>query len=602
MKKFILLESCAGDEVTPDEAAELQELEYPDGSPKYTICKEGGKYYAKRNLSPDEKKKKTTPKPTTPKPPKTDPKPTTPPVDKTQIPDRSKDIPAYLECEIWDNNYNSFIVTFSSNSSTKAKEFQDWLFKGKTKDGRSFRTHATYYLTKYDGFCSPSTKQYEDKGELHKSPFIREMAEWVPITTTSKEKNLFDIWLESTGQNVKNESKLNNKENINEMAKQLPSENFDSAQEMFNEIKDTDIYTTNADVRTKVNSFENLYRLSNETVVTANDRKSSKACSTLISQYITIAKTRVDKAFGNPITSSNTDLYPNVAKFWYEFLETLITVKSKIFSCREKGYTTPEDGMALRNAVAVVDSPWPVQLEDEDSDYNTLQSFMDKITVESLIKRKLIEKLEDKTLKESIRKKLLLKSTSNGSRVNKISENLYKIAGEFYNGDPNKFIKKLDKLTEAYKKSKMYLTEDTNDSFSVAFARVFKGDEDSIKSKSISYFLDKLGLEGEIRTSVEEELEKIPADEVTKMFTDDWSDIVVKAIVKNAETEDSAPENVMGAIKKVMATQIEMSSETQKRLEKEISKILTPVRDTKKEKIQSMADDIKKKIIDSSES
>jgi hypothetical protein len=258
--------------------------------------------------------------------------------------------------------------------------------------------------------------------------------------------------------------------------------------------------------------------------------------------------------------------------------------------------------MALRNAVAVVDSPWPIQLEDEDSDYNTLQSFMDKITVESLIKRKLIEKLEDKTLKESIRKKLLLKSTSNESRVSKISENIYKIAKEFYNGDPNKFIKKLDKLTEAYKKSKMYLTEDTNNSFSVAFTRVFKGDEDSIKSKSISYFLDKLGLEGEIRTSVEEELEKIPSDEVTKMFTDDWSDLVVKAIVKNAEPDDSAPENVMGAIKKVMATQIEMSSETQKRLEKEISKILTPVRDTKKEKIQSMADDIKKRIIDSSES
>jgi hypothetical protein len=45
-----------------------------------------------------------------------------------------------------------------------------------------------------------------------------------------------------------------------------------------------------------------------------------------------------------------------------------------------------------------------------------------------------------------------------------------------------------------------------------------------------------------------------------------------------------------------------MSSETQKRLEKEISKILTPVRDTKKEKIQNIADYIKKKIADSSES
>ena len=551
------------------------------------------------------KKNKPTPKPSTPdpKPPTPNPKPNTPPVDKKEIPDRSKDIPAYLECWAWEDN-NLFDSDFSGKQSQKAKEFKTWLFTYKPEGNLSypFRVFVTDYQAKYDNFCSPKTKDYESKNELHKAPFIREMALWEAVNPQGKRISVYDWWYESTQKNPTNESKLNNKENINEMAKQLPSENFDNAQEMFNEIRETDIYTTNADVRTKVDSFEKLYRLSNETVVTANDRKSSKACSTLISQYITIAKTRVDKAFGNPITQSNTDLYPNVAKFWYEFLETLITIKSKIFSCREKGFTTPEDAMALRNAVAVVDSPWPVQLEDEDSDYNTLQSFMDKITVESLIKRKLIEKLEDKTLKESIRKKLLLKSTSNENRVSKISENLYKIAVEFYNGDPNKFIKKLDKLTEEYKKSKMYLTEDTNDSFSVAFTRVFKGDEDSIKSKSISYFLDKLGLEGDIRTSVEEELEKIPSDEVTKMFTDDWSDIIVKAIVKNAEPDDSAPENVMGAIKKVMATQIEMSSETQKRLEKEISKILTPVRDTKKEKIQNIADDIKKKIADSSES
>jgi hypothetical protein len=114
-----------------------------------------------------------------------------------QTPDKSNDIPAYLECEIWDNEYNSFTVAFPSNSSTKAKEFQDWLFKGKTKDGMSFRTHATYYLTKYDVLCAPSTKDYENKGELHKAPFIREMAEWVPITATTDKKNLFDIWLES---------------------------------------------------------------------------------------------------------------------------------------------------------------------------------------------------------------------------------------------------------------------------------------------------------------------------------------------------------------------------------------------------------------------
>ena len=162
--------------------------------------------------------KKNKPKPPTsdpkPKPPTSDPKPNTPPVDKKEIPDRSKDIPAYLECWAWEDN-NLFDSDFSGKQSQKAKEFKTWLFTYKPEGNLSypFRVFVTDYQAKYDNFCSPKTKDYESKNELHKAPFIREMALWEAVNPQGERISFYDWWYESTQKNPTNESKLNNKEN-----------------------------------------------------------------------------------------------------------------------------------------------------------------------------------------------------------------------------------------------------------------------------------------------------------------------------------------------------------------------------------------------------
>ena len=221
---------------------------------------------------------------------------------------------------------------------------------------------------------------------------------------------------------------------------------------------------------------------------------------------------------------------------------------------------------------------------------------MDKITVESLIKRKLIEKLEDKTLKESIRKKLLLKSTSNGSRVNKISENLYRIAGDFYNERYDVFFNKYVKLKESYKKSKMFLMEGASDNFKNAFIRVFKGDEEELVRVAIPWFISKLGLEGSVKSEVEEKLKnKYSGDDIANLFDDDWSDIVVSAIIKNAKTDVSEPTNAMDAVEKALISN--MRSDFKEDLKNSIKNLISPIQDSRKTEIENLSTQLKNALL-----
>lgn len=215
-----------------------------------------------------------------------------------------------------------------------------------------------------------------------------------------------------------------------------------------------------------------------------------------------------------------------------------------------------------------------------------------------IIRKKLIEHKQMKTIKESVNKKLSEKT----KKVDVISENLYKVAGNFYNEEYRVFFKKFEKLTENYQKSKLFLNEDASDSFNRAIVKVFKGDEDKLKSESITFFMNKLGLEGGIRTQVETELgKKYNSDNVGNMFLDCWADIVVQAFKDNAKSEISEPTNVMDAIEKIMVSKID-STEFDYQLKKEICKMLKPSQEEKQTKVQDLAKKLTQSIIDSSES
>jgi hypothetical protein len=215
----------------------------------------------------------------------------------------------------------------------------------------------------------------------------------------------------------------------------------------------------------------------------------------------------------------------------------------------------------------------------------------------TIIRKKLVEYKNMKTIKESITRKLSNKT----KKVDVISENLYKVAGNFYNENYNDFFKKFEKLTENYKKSKLFLNEDSSESFNRAITKVFKGDEEKLKNEAIPFFMNKLGLEGEVKTQVENELNrKYNSDNIGDMFLDCWADIVVQAFKDNAKSDISEPSSVMDAIEKIMVSKID-SSEFDYQLKKEICKMLKPAQEEKQSKVQDLAKKLAQSIIDSSE-
>ena len=98
-----------------------------------------------------------------------------------------------------------------------------------------------------------------------------------------------------------------------------------------------------------------------------------------------------------------------------------------------------------------------------------------------------IEYKNMKNITESLRKKLSDKT----KKSDVISENFYKVAGNFYNENYNQFFKKFEKLTENYKKSKLFLNEDSSENFNRAITKVFKGDEERLRDEAIPFFMNK---------------------------------------------------------------------------------------------------------------
>jgi hypothetical protein len=141
--------------------------------------------------------------------------------------------------------------------------------------------------------------------------------------------------------------------------------------------------------------------------------------------------------------------------------------------------------------------------------------------------------------------------------------------------------------------------EGASDNFQNALTRVFKGDEEQLVNEAISWFVNKLGLEGSVKTQVEEKLRsKYSGDSVANLFEDDWSDIVVAAVRDNAKSDVSEPSNVMDAVEKVMMSKLD-TSDFDYQLKKIISNMIRPAQDEKKDKIQTLADQLKSSILNS---
>jgi hypothetical protein len=277
-----------------------------------------------------------------------------------------------------------------------------------------------------------------------------------------------------------------------------------------------------------------------------------------------------------------------------------MTIKSRLKKC----YANKVDFGDLANELSSIPKTgvWGINIvsrEPEKFDKIALNAAKQNLPENRTIRKKLIEYKEMKTIKESVKQKLLLKLEDKNKKIDKISENLYKIAGDFYGGNYDRFYNKYNKLVETYKNSKMFLMEDSQQSFSNALVKVFKGDEDKFIGEAIPWFINKLGLEGNVASQVESELRKKYGNEsdMSSLFSDDWSDVVVSAVKDNAKSDISEPSTVMDALEKVMMSNLD-SSDFDYKLKREISKMLRPAQDEKKTKIQDLANQIKKSILD----
>jgi hypothetical protein len=346
--------------------------------------------------------------------------------------------------------------------------------------------------------------------------------------------------------------------------------------------------------RANLDDFINLYKTS-----TYAESTKRGECRDTAELYISLVNNMIEDSFGDP-NSSDLEDYKIRSKYWYGFLILLMTIKSRLKKC----YANKVDFGDLANELSSIPKTgvWGINIvsrEPEKFDKIALNAAKQNLPENRTIRKKLIEYKEMKTIKESVKQKLLLKLEDKNKKIDKISENLYKIAGDFYGGNYDRFYNKYNKLVETYKNSKMFLVEDSQQSFSNALVKVFKGDEDKFIGEAIPWFINKLGLEGNVASQVESELRRKYGSEsdMSSLFSDDWSDVVVSAVKDNAKSDISEPSTVMDALEKVMMSNLD-SSDFDYKLKREISKMLRPAQDEKKTKIQDLANQIKKSILD----
>ena len=404
----------------------------------------------------------------------------------------------------------------------------------------------------------------------------------ISVGKITETKSLYKIWKETIDQKKAAETKPVEPEKPKSTIEYL---NLDSSN-FFSKAMGDILYAKNTG---------NFQRNLDDLKDLADLAKYTENCKEGLKLYYDLFKRNVGYSFGDPKTSQQT-AYGSRSKYWYGFLNVLMEIKSNLKNC--KGSKLDRDLMNSISAIPDTDV-WNFNINITDIskfDEKFLSDAEPLVKENTVIRKKLIEYKEMKTLKESVRNKILLTKENKDKKVNKISENLYKIAGDFYNERYDVFFNKYVRLKESYRKSKMFLMEGASDNFKNAFVRVFKGDEEDVVKASIPWFTNKLGLEGTVKSEVEEKLKsKYSSDAIADLFEDDWSDIVVSAIINNAKSDVSEPTNAMDAVEKALMSN--MRADFKEDLKNSIKNLIYPVQDSRKTEIVNLANELKNAIL-----
>jgi hypothetical protein len=200
-----------------------------------------------------------------------------------------------------------------------------------------------------------------------------------------------------------------------------------------------------------------------------------------------------------------------------------------------------------------------------------------------------------KTLNESIREKLNSKYIDKTNKFIKITENLEKVYPYFEEENYDVFFKKMFKLAESYKKSKLYVNEADEELFSKGLS-LLSGQEDTIKEKLVNHIATSLSLSDKMKSYVKDGIDSVPNNELGSLFTSPRkiADMVVDAVVDQARESKTNATDVMSAIESSTVAYFE-TSEFRRKLVREIQNLIGPKMDEKKGKITQIVRDLLKK-------
>jgi len=154
-----------------------------------------------------------------------------------------------------------------------------------------------------------------------------------------------------------------------------------------------------------------------------------------------------------------------------------------------------------------------------------------------------------KTLNESIREKLTSKYVNKTNKFLKINENYEKVYKHFEKGDYDTYFNKMFKLAEAFKSSKLYLTEADDELFSKGIS-LLGGQEEMIKEKFVDFLSKDLGLTPSMRDYIKPQIKNMSDTQIGDLFMKPSVviDIIVDAVVENVKSSASEPTDLMSAI------------------------------------------------------
>ena len=517
--------------------------------------------------------------------PKQDPKPESAPAPKEQPtitrqeplpePGPKKDV-NFCKCWTEGNYFEEDFLKEERNSM--ANKFYSYASRQKISKGTFDRVEANV-----------ASKNCGDSNCLfYQNPTIRELSRaQVATSNLTNTQNLYEVWKETIDQKKAAESKPAEPETPKST---LGYSNLSDPSDFFKAAQNETLFKLNKNnFGTNLRDLKSLYDSS-------VNFKEKRNCRNTADVYLNLYNNGIENSFGDPDSSEEED-YEVRKKYWYGFLNVLLTIKSNLRKCVANKISFDDD---VANPIASISNIWEINMFDNKTSRKDKEAMalakQNLATEQSVIRKKLIEYKEMKTLKESVRNKILLTKENKDKKVNKISENLYKIAGDFYNDRYDVFFNKYVKLKESYKKSKMFLMEGDSDNFKNAFVRVFKGDEEELVRVAIPWFTSKLGLEGTVKTEVEEKLKnKYSGDAIADLFEDDWSDIVVLSIINNAKSDVSEPTNAMDAVEKALMSN--MRADFKEDLKNSIKNLIYPVQDSRKTEIVNLANELKNAIL-----